>query len=401
MIRLIAYICSNPISKAECRVELIKLTILTIKMKPIYLLLGTAILLQSCSGDRNSAETEMNNTETGSVGELTLTKEQAGQIFSLPVHCLEVEYPNKLGQVLGSDADLKSPKALRPIFYGCFDWHSSVHGYWSIVELMQAFPELDADGSVRETLSRHITPENVAVELSFFQDPNNLSFERTYGWAWLFKLQESLRGWEDADAARWADNLQPLVDLLVDRYQEYLPKLVFPIRTGQHDNSAFGLSLSLDYARSVGDVAFDAVIVDHAKRLFGDDKNYDLAYEPSGYDFLSPGFEEAYLMRKVLDSKEYGQWLKGFLPGIYSAGFRVEPAEVLDRTDGKLVHLDGLNYSRAACLYGIASGLPELAHLRPLANEHIAFSLPNLSAQDDYMGSHWLGTFALYALKHY
>lgn len=377
-----------------------KLTVLKIKMKSIYLLLGTTILLYSCGGNGNGTEVEVYSAEAGSVPELTLTEEQAAQIFTLPIHCLQVEYPNKLGQVLGSDADLKSPKALRPIFYGCFDWHSSVHGYWSIVELMQAFPGLDADGSVREALNHHITPENVAVELAFFQDPNNLSFERTYGWAWLFKLQESLRGWEDADAAQWADNLQPLVDLLVDRYHEYLPKLVFPIRTGQHDNSAFGLSLSLDYARSVGDAAFEAIIVEHAQRLFGKDKEYDLAYEPSGYDFLSPGFEEAYLMSKVLDAGEYGKWLKDFLPGIYRSGFRVEPAEVKDRTDGKLVHLDGLNYSRAACLYGIAASRPELAHLRRLANEHIAFSLPNLSVQDDYMGSHWLGTFALYALKH-
>lgn len=359
------------------------------------------ILLQSCERDGSGTSAEAHRTDPATAPERTLTAEQASQIFSLPVHCLEVEYPNKLGQVLGSDADLKSPKALRPIFYGCFDWHSAVHGYWSIVELMQAFPELDAEHRVREILNRHITPENVAVELSFFQDPNNLSFERTYGWAWLFKLQESLRGWEDADAARWADNLQPLVDLLVDRYQEYLPKLVFPIRTGQHDNSAFGLSLSLDYARSVGEQVFEEVIVDHAKRLFGDDKNYDLAYEPSGYDFLSPGFEEAYLMYKVLDPKAYKTWLGDFLPEIYRADFHLAPAVVKDRSDGKLVHLDGLNYSRAACFYGIASGDPALAHLRSLANEHIAFSLPNLSVQDDYMGSHWLGTFALYALKHY
>lgn len=354
----------------------------------------------SCGGSENGAGTDGQGADPGSVSELTLTPEQAAGIFNLPVHCLEVEYPNKLGQVLGSDADLKSPKALRPIFYGCFDWHSSVHGYWSIVELMQAFPSLDSTGTVRTILDRHISPENVAIEMAFFQDPNNLSFERTYGWAWLFKLQESLRGWKDPDAVRWAANLQPLVDLLVDRYQKYLPKLVFPIRTGQHDNSAFGLSLSLDYARSVGDAAFEAIIVEHAQRLFGKDKEYDLAYEPSGYDFLSPGFEEAYLMSKVLDAGEYGKWLKDFLPGIYRSGFRVEPAEVKDRTDGKLVHLDGLNYSRAACLYGIAAGRPELAHLRQLANEHITFSLPNLSMQDDYMGSHWLGTFALYALKH-
>lgn len=331
---------------------------------------------------------------------IALSEEQAAAIFSLPVHCLDVQYPNKLGQVLGSDNDLKSPKMLRPIFYGCFDWHSSVHGYWSIVELLKAFPSLDQSGEVRELLRHHITPENVAVELAFFEDPNNLNFERTYGWAWLFKLQESLHTWDDPDAKVWRTNLQPLVDLLVQRYHAYLPKLVYPIRTGQHDNSAFGLSLSLDYARTVGDTRFESLIEEHALRLFADDENCNLSYEPSGYDFLSPCFEEAYLMSKVLDNEAYDIWLRKFLPDVYNTDFQLKPAIVKDRSDGKLVHLDGLNYSRAACLHGIAAAVPDLPHLKVLAREHIAFSLPNISINDDYMGSHWLGTFALYALKH-
>src|SRR5690554_2897544 len=160
-----------------------KLTVLKIKMKSIYLLLGTTILLYSCGGNGNGTEVEVYSAEAGSVPELTLTEEQAAQIFTLPIHCLQVEYPNKLGQVLGSDADLKSPKALRPIFYGCFDWHSSVHGYWSIVALIQASRRLDADGSVREALNHHVDPENMAVSLSFFLHPNYLSSARTYGWA--------------------------------------------------------------------------------------------------------------------------------------------------------------------------------------------------------------------------
>lgn len=329
-----------------------------------------------------------------------LNPELAAHIFTLPTHCLEVEYPNKLGQTLGSDADLKTPKKLRPVFYGCFDWHSSVHGYWSIVELMQQYVDLDRDNKVREMLNKHITPEHVAVELAFFNDKNNLSFERTYGWAWLFKLQESLAKWQDPDAQKWKENLQPLVDLLVSRYKEYLPKLVYPIRAGQHDNSAFGLSLSYDYAVSIGDEEFEKIIIEHAKRLFGKDESCNLDYEPSGYDFLSPCFEEAYLMSKVLSAQEYEIWLNRFLPQIYDVDFVLEPAVVKDRTDGKLVHLDGLNYSRAACLSGIASKLGTKAqHLNTIAQRHIAFSLPNLSVQDDYMGSHWLGTFALYALQ--
>lgn len=331
---------------------------------------------------------------------ITLTEDQAKGIFELPIHCLEVEYPNKLGQVLGSDADLKSPKTLRPIFYGCFDWHSSIHGFWSIIELMQQYPSLDNEGKIRALLNKHITAENVAVELAFFQDPNNKSFERTYGWAWLFKLQESLVNWKDEDAQRWKTSLQPLVDLLVVRYKEYLPKLLYPIRAGQHDNSAFGLSLSMDYARSVGDTSFETAIIEHGKRLFEKDINCNLEYEPSGYDFLSPCLEEAYFMSKILDEATYTTWLRKFMPSLFEHSFLLEPAIVKDRSDGKLVHLDGLNYSRAACLYGISSKLPGLEHLKVIANNHIAFALPNLSAKDDYMGSHWLGTFALYALSH-
>ena len=357
--------------------------------------LAIVLSFSSCSEKPASSTQSLDASE-----KLTLTQEQAKGIFQLPIHCLEVEYPNKLGQVLGSVQDLKSPKQLRPIFYGCFDWHSSVHGYWSIVELLQKHPALDADGKVRAALNAHITPENVAVELAFFNDENNKSFERTYGWAWLFKLQESLSKWNDADAQRWKSNLQPLADLLVQRYIEYLPKLVYPIRAGQHDNSAFGLSLSIDYARSVEDKSFEVAIIEHGKRLFENDSNCDLAYEPSGYDFLSPCLEEAYLMSKILKQKEYKSWLEKFMPGLLSSDFKLEPAIVKDRSDGKLVHLDGLNYSRAACLYGIAKKLPDVAHLNVIANNHIAFALPNLSAQDDYMGSHWLGTFALYALSH-
>lgn len=360
-----------------------------------FLALAAILSFTSCS--QNSAS----STESSdSINMLRLSQEQAKAIFELPNHCLEVEYPNKLGQVLGSDADLKSPKQLRPIFYGCFDWHSSVHGYWSILELIQKYPALDADGKTRAILNTHITPENVTVELAFFNDANNKNFERTYGWAWLFKLQESLSQWDDADAQRWKANLQPLADLMVERYKEYLPKLVYPIRAGQHDNSAFGLSLSLDYARSVGDKNFENAIVEHGKRLFTNDINCDLAYEPSGYDFLSPCLEEAYFMSKILNQNEYKNWLEKFMPAIFNADFTIEPAIVKDRSDGKLVHLDGLNYSRAACLYGIAKSLPNMNHLNQIANSHIEFSLPNLSAQDDYMGSHWLGTFALYALSH-
>lgn len=327
----------------------------------------------------------------------TLNFQQAKKIFELPVHCIEVEYPNKLGQVIGSAQDLKSPKELRPIFYGCFDWHSAVHGYWSIVKLLNDYPELDNEGKVRNALNRNITPENVAIELSFFKDSNNRNFERTYGWAWLLQLQNELHQWNDSDAQRWSDNLKPLSDLFVSKYTEYLPKLNYPIRTGQHDNSAFALSLAIDYARAIDNLDFENTIKEQTKRLYLKDINCSLSYEPSGSDFLSPCLEEALLMSKVLDSSEYRSWLKGFLPSLFDPKFELAPGKVSDRTDGHLVHLDGLNFSRATCLYEISRKLPELNYLKAIADNHLNYSLKNIT-NDDYMGSHWLGTFALYAL---
>lgn len=335
----------------------------------------------------------------GYVNAQTLDLQQAEKIFRLPVHCIEVEYPNKLGQVLGSTDELKNPKELRPVFYGCFDWHSAVHGYWSIVKLLKDYPQLDNSGEVRTILDRNITPENVFVESAFFQDYNNRNFERTYGWAWLFQLQSELLSWDNPDAQRWGQTLKPLADILVDKYKEYLPKLYYPIRTGQHDNTAFGLSLSIDYTRCTGDKEFEQLITAHAIRLYGNDLNCNLSYEPGGSDFLSPCLEEALLMSKVLDTEEYRVWLKNFLPEISDPGFSLEPGKVSDRTDGHLVHLDGLNFSRATCFYSIAKKLPELEYLRTIADNHLNYSLDNIT-DDDYMGSHWLGSFALYALMN-
>ncbi len=346
-----------------------------------------------------SCQSNTPQTESSADATIALDIKEAKRILDLPLHCLMTEYPNKLGQVIGSEQDLKTPKQLRPIFYGCFDWHSSVHGYWSIVRILKTFPELDEDGEIRDLLKQHITTANAKIELAFFQDKNNLGFERTYGWAWLFKLQEELVTWDDPDAQLWAAALQPLVDVLVIRYEEYLPKLVYPIRSGQHDNSAFGFSLSLDYARTVKHMAFEKVLITHARRLYTADRDCDIAYEPSGSDFLSPCLEEALVMSKILPQEEYKKWLKEFMPALFHADFELEPAIVKDRTDGKLVHLDGLNFSRSTCLSGIAHALPELKHLKQVGHKHLAYSLPNIS-NDDYMGSHWLGTFALYALFH-
>jgi hypothetical protein len=334
-----------------------------------------------------------------SVNAQNLDMQQAKKIFELPVNCIEVEFPNKTGQVLGSVEDLKRPKDLRPIFYGCFDWHSSVHGYWSIIKLMKDFPELDKDGKVRALLNRTITEENVNTEKAFFEEFNNRSFERTYGWAWFLQLQNELYTWPDEDAKRWYQILTPVADLLVEKYEEYLPKLNYPIRTGQHDNSAFGFSLAIDYARTVGNKQLERKLTEHSKRLYQDDTNCNLFFEPGGNDFLSPCLEEALLMSKVLETEKYRLWLKDFLPALFDATFTILPGEVSDRTDGHLVHLDGLNFSRATCLYGISKQLPELKHLRIIADNHLTYSIKNIT-NDDYMGSHWLGSFALYALTN-
>ncbi len=327
-----------------------------------------------------------------------LDYQQAQRIFELPVGCIQVEFPNKLGQVLGSPDELKRPKELRPVFYGCFDWHSSVHGYWSIVRLMKDFPELDTSGEVRAVLNEVITPANVAVEKAFFEEYNNKDFERTYGWAWFLQLQNELSAWKDPDAQRWYNTLKTLEDLLVTSYKMYLPKLYYPIRTGQHDNTAFGLSLAFDYALAIEDKAFEQTIREHARRLYEADVDCNLAYEPSGNDFLSPCLEEALLMSRVMEVDEYRSWLKNFLPVLFDPQMQLAPGKVSDRSDGKLVHLDGLNFSRATCFYGIARKLPELSHLKLLAEEHFNYSIGNITAEDHYMGSHWLGTFALYAL---
>lgn len=359
-------------------------------MRKITLIFSCLVLLVACK------KTEKLESENLIQQELTI--KEAKKILELPLSCITQEFPNRLGQTLGSETDLKTPIELRPVFYGCFDWHSSVHGYWSIVKIIKTFPELDGNKEIRTLLNTLITKENVATELSFFDDPNNRNFERTYGWAWFFKLHSELLSWEDEDAQRWASLLQPMTDLFIERYEEYLPKLNYPIRTGTHDNSAFSMSLTLDYARAIDNKTLEDLIVTHSKRLFESDVQCNLAFEPSGHDFLSPCLEEAYLMSKVLEVVDYKPWLKAFLPVIFESDFTMEVGLVSDRSDGHLVHLDGLNFSRAKCFKGIARKLPELKGLHTLAEEHFQAAFKNIT-DDDYMGSHWLGSFALYSLE--
>jgi hypothetical protein len=328
----------------------------------------------------------------------TLNIEQANRLLQLPIHCVNTEYPNKLNQTIGGDEDLKSPKELHPTFYGCFDWHSSVHGHWSLVSLLKKFPNLKDASKTKEILLTSISKENIEKEIAYFNKKYNKSYERTYGWAWLLKLAEELHTWNDPIAKELEQNLQPLTDLMVQKYIEFLPRLKYPIRVGEHSNTAFGLAFAWDYANTVGDKKILKIINNSAKNYFMNDKNCPISWEPSGFDFLSACLQEAAIMKRVLPKNEFKNWLSEFLPKLKDKDFKLVVGEVSDRTDGKLVHLDGVNFSRAWCLNKIANDLPEYNHLKNVANKHINYSLPNVVG-DNYEGGHWLGSFAIYALN--
>ena len=354
-----------------------------------YLVIGIALLAFSCNKTENTTLKEEVKTP-----ELSL--EWANKLSKLPLHCITTEYPNKLGQVLEDSTDLKPPATLHPAFYGCFDWHSAVHGHWSLVSLLKQFPNLDASEEIKSLLLQNISKENILQEVAYFESDN--AYERTYGWTWLLKLASELHTWNDPFARTLEANLQPLTDHIVSKYIEFLPKLNYPIRVGTHTNTAFGLTFALEYANLTNNLELKNSIVTTAKRFYTQDANGPMNWEPNGYDFLSPCLEEAALMKMVLDKEVYKTWLKSFLPQVFDANYHLETGKVSDREDGLLVHLDGVNFSRAWCLVKIAEDLPELDHLNRLAAEHINYSLPNLVG-DSYEGGHWLASFAINALN--
>ncbi|KXK40341.1 MAG: DUF2891 domain-containing protein [Saprospiraceae bacterium] len=328
---------------------------------------------------------------------LSLSKEAAEHLCELPLKCLQKEYPNKLNQVLAEAEDIGTPQALHPAFYGCFDWHSSVHGHWMLVRLLRAFPDLKHSPAIKDILKQHLTKEHIEGELAYFLRPSEKSFERTYGWAWLLKLDEELFRWEDALAVELRANLHPLTQLVTERFIDFLPRLQYPIRTGEHPNTAFGLSLAYDYALTVGDTILIEMIEKRSRDFFLNDVNCPINWEPGGYDFLSPCLQEADLMSRVLDQDEFKAWLDKFLPQLADKDFKMEYAVVSDRTDGKLVHLDGTNFCRAWSLYAIAAALPEYSHLIALANDHINASVASI-ADGSYEGEHWLASFAILSM---
>jgi len=364
-------------------------------MKNSYLFL-LLLLILSCNFPQNK-DTPINE-EVHIVEVPILTLEEANRLAKLPLHCMDTEYPNKLNQTIGGSEDLQSPKTLHPAFYGCFDWHSAVHGHWSLLSLLKQFPNLDNVEIIKKKLLLNLSKDNIILEVAYFKGKHNTSYERTYGWAWVLKLVEEIHTWDDPVARQLEENLQPLTDLIVEKYIEFLPKLNYPIRVGEHTNTAFGLSFAWDFANTTSNEPLKTLIEKRARDFYFKDQGCPISWEPSGFDFLSPCLEEAAIMKRVLSTEEFKIWIDTFLPQLKDKNFSLETGKVSDRTDGKLVHLDGVNFSRAWSLNKIAEGLPEYTHLTNIGNQHINYSLPGI-VDDNYEGGHWLGSFAIYALN--
>jgi DUF2891 family protein len=325
----------------------------------------------------------------------------AQRFAALALACVHKEYPNKIGHVLNSDADVAPPRRLTPAFYGCFDWHSSVHGHWLLARLARTFPGASFTPKAIAALQQSLTRANLEAETRYINGEGRASFERPYGLAWLLQLGQELREWDHPASREMAANLRPLEDAATARLKTWLPKLSHPVRSGEHSQTAFALGLILDAARGSGNRELAALAADRAHAFYFGDKNCPMSYDLSGEDFLSPCLAEADVMRRVLPPAEFAKWLRSFLPGIPIDGSAewLKPAVVTDPSDPKLAHLDGLNLSRAWMLEGIASGLPandrRLASLRAVAAAHRTAGVASVTGAH-YEGGHWLGSFAVY-----
>jgi len=351
----------------------------------LLLLLGNASVART-EGNRNNSMFDAKTAE---------------RFANLALACVHKEYPNHISHTLSSDADVAPPRKLTPAFYGCYDWHSSVHGHWLLVRLVRTFPDAPFVPAARDALRQSLTAENLTQEAAYLRGQGRASFERPYGLAWLLQLAAELREWDDPQAKEMAANLRPLEQVVLERLNAWLPKLSNPVRIGEHDQTAFGLGLILDYARTAGDQKFAELVITKAKYFYLNDKNCPMAYEPSGEDFLSPCLGEADLMRRVLPSGEFAAWLRAFMPQIATSasGAWLRPVASPDRSDPKLAHLDGLNLSRAWMLRGIGSALPKndkrLPSITAAAEAHERAGLAAVTGEH-YEGGHWLGSFAVY-----
>lgn len=323
----------------------------------------------------------------------------------LALTCVHQEYPNKISHVMSGDEDVAPPRELTPVFYGCYDWHSSVHGHWLLLRLLRLFPEGDFASAAAAALAESFQASKVAIEIRYMTHAQRAAFERPYGVAWLLQLMTELRQWDDPRARQWQAVLQPLEAAYVANTSVWLEKLAYPIRIGEHAQTAFAFGLFLDWADAAGDEAFGQLVAEKSSEFYLADVDCPLAYEPGGQDFLSPCIAEADLMRRLLDPPEYARWLGAFLPGIptQGGGDWLPLARVTDRTDGKLAHLDGLNISRAWMLQGIAAGLPaqdpRVETTMQTAQTHACSGLASVTGEH-YEGGHWLGSFATYLVTH-
>lgn len=333
----------------------------------------------------------------------SLSPALASSFASLALDNVSREYPNKLDHVLDGDADVASPRALHPAFYGSYDWHSCVHMHWLLARLLRIGGDLPQAGAIAATFDAHLGREAIAGEVRYLGRASTQTFERTYGWAWLLKLADELKRSDDPRFRGWHANLAPLADAFVARYLDWLPRAAHPLRTGIHQNSAFGLAFALDYARSAADEALSSALEAKALDWYAGDRDYPAAWEPSGTDFFSPALVEADLMRRVLAADAFADWLGAFLPGLADShpASLFTPAMPTDRSDGQIVHLDGLNLSRAWCFAGIAGVLPAVDRRVLVAQQahdaHLHAGLHGL-ASGNYMGAHWLASFAALAL---
>lgn len=342
---------------------------------------------------------------TASAGAQPLDAATADRFMQLALDCIHREYPNKIAHVLTGDGDVRPPRELTPAFYGCYDWHSAVHGHWLLVRLARVADDATLAPAARDALARSLTPDNIAAELRYLRGSGRLGFERPYGLAWLLQLAAELREWpDDPQAAGWLAALEPLERETAQRLKDWLPKLTHPIRVGEHAQTAFAFGLVLDWARAADDLEMERLIRSRTEDYYGADRDCPLRYEPSGQDFLSPCLAEADLLRRVRGPDAFAAWLDSFLPDIPRSGAAhgetwLEPAVVTDPSDGKLAHLDGLNLSRAWMLEGVAAGLPaadpRLPALRAMARRHRTAGLAAVTGEH-YAGGHWLASFAVY-----
>jgi hypothetical protein len=324
----------------------------------------------------------------------------AERFAKLALACVHKEYPNKISHVMNDDGDIAPPRRLTPAFYGCYDWHSSVHGHWLLARLARTFPDAPFAVAARDALQQSLTPDHIKSEVIYLNGQGRTTFERPYGLAWLLQLGQELREWDDPIARILSANLKPLEESAILRLSDWLPKLTNPIRIGEHNQTAFSFGLLLDGARSSGNKSFEDLLTKKVREFYFRDRSCPLSYEPSGEDFLSPCIAEADVMRRVLSPREFQTWLHAFLPQIPGTEtVFLKPAVVTDPTDPKLAHLDGLNLSRSWMLEGIASALPpkdpRIAAIVATAAAHKQKGLAAVTGEH-YEGGHWLGSFAVY-----